>query len=273
MFKRAVCTGLVAMLLSLNAHAVSTQKEYMDFFNKYDALNRTFDPAAFDLYADNAKFYMTQKLPDGSESRVSMPISNVKALKNDAMNYAKQVGDIDQYSNVVIKDQGDGAGVKITADRYSLRKCVTDHSFYLLVKKNSEGQLLISEAGAEIPFESQCKDGLKEDVALQLAMAVKMMSDKLPVKVDGDTLFESVSSSGKELIQTFKMINYKAEELDKAALREAMWPHIVEDVCRADLSKRKMLDKGAVLVLKYKASDDLPIFSMRLDSDVCKTAS
>lgn len=273
MLKKITVAVLITAGLAFNAHAVSNNKEYVDFFNKYDALNKAFDPAALDLYADDAKIYSTQIFPDGTENKMTMPISKIKALKNDAMNYAKQVGDIDQYSNIVIHGQGKDTGVKITADRYSLRKCVTDHSFYLIVKKNSQGNLVITESGAESPVESQCKDGMKEDIVLQLAMTVKILSDRLPIKVDGDTLFESVSSQGKELTLNYRIINFKAEELDKHALRDAMWPQIVEDVCRLDQSKRKMLDKGAVLIVKYKSSDGLPIISMTLDLDVCKASS
>lgn len=272
MLKKTACAGFITALLSLNAYAVSTQKEYMDFFNKYDALSKAYDPAVADLYMDDAKVYVIIQNPDDTEVQVTLSGKKLKSLVGDAMSLAKKVGEVSQYSNIRLENISSDS-VKILADRYSLYKCQTDKSYYMVVKKNPQGNLNIIEESSKGPSESQCKEGVKDDVALQLAFGVKMAASTLPKKVDGDTLFESVSSSGKELTQTYKMINFKAEELDKAAFKEAMQPMVLQHICRIDVSKKELLDKGAVMIVKYKSSDDVLIASMRVDAAACKALS
>lgn len=272
MLKKITLAVLVTAGLSFNAHAVSTQKEYMDFFNKYDALNKAYDPALADLYTDDAKIYTIVQNPDDTEVQATLNGKKLKSLMDVGLKYAKSVGEADQYSNIRLENVASDT-VKISADRYSLYKCQTDKSYYMIVKKDQQGVLKIIEELSKGPAESQCKAGAKEDIALQLAFAVKMSASSLPMKVDGDTLFESVTSEGKELTQIYKMINYKAGELDKVAFKQAIQPILLENLCRSDQSKRKMLDQGAVMIVKYKSSDDLPIATMRIDAASCNARS
>lgn len=267
--KFGLMVGLVATVLSFNAYAVSNNKEYMDFFNKYDALNKAYNPEVFDLYANNAKFFMSQMLPDGTETKIAMPVSKLKTLKIDAMNYAKQVGDIDQYSN--IKVENENGQVKITADRYSLRKCVTDHSFYLIVnKKNSAGEIQIIEAGAEIPVESQCKEGMKSDLDLQLAIAAKYANMNLPMKIDGDILVEKVTVQDKTIIYHYKMINFSVLEIDKELFKENVEANILSNACQ-DVNMKKLFEEGAAIAYQYSSKEDLPITLVKIDSKACNS--
>lgn len=267
MLKKITVAVLVTAGLAFNAHAVSNNKEYVDFFNKYEALNKAYDSALADLYSDNAKAVITTIEPDGTETKITVPGKKLKSILKDTMDYSRQMGYQDQYSNIAIIPVNDA--VKITADRYSLTDCVTDHSFYLLVKKADDGKLYIMEEVSEEPLESKCEKGFKEDVALQIALIAKVTNQQLPMKIDGDTLFERVGAEDKELTYYYTLVNYTAAEANKEHAREVLQPRLIARTCKT-AEMKKLLDNGATFSWKYSSKDSLPLLKVTVDAESCK---
>jgi hypothetical protein len=115
-------------------------------FDRYVALEAAFDPAAADLYADDAKIQNTRTYPTGQKRVQTIPAPAYKALIRQAMPLAKQRGDTNTYSEIKFTQEGDK--VRVTASRYSnLKKYSSPLS--LLVGPNKEGVWLIYEELSE----------------------------------------------------------------------------------------------------------------------------
>ena len=115
-------------------------------FERYVALEQAFDPAAADLYADEAIIQNRRKYPDGQVKTMSMPAAKYKTLIRSVMPAAKARNDRNTYSDVRYAAEGDG--VRITAERFSeLKKYSSPLS--ILVKPNADGAWLIYEELSE----------------------------------------------------------------------------------------------------------------------------
>jgi hypothetical protein len=110
------------------------------------ALEKAFDPAAADLYADEAVIQNKRKYPDGQVKTMSMPAPRYKALIRSAMPAAKARNDRSTYSDV--RYSAEGAGVRITAQRFSELKKYTS-PLSMLVKPDARGAWLIYEELSE----------------------------------------------------------------------------------------------------------------------------
>jgi hypothetical protein len=115
-------------------------------FERYVALEQAFDPAAADLYADDAVIQNKRKYPDGQVKTMSMPAKQYKALIRSAMPAAKARNDRSKYTDV--RYAAEGAGVRITAQRFSELKKYTS-PLSLLVKPDARGAWLIHEELSE----------------------------------------------------------------------------------------------------------------------------
>ena len=115
-------------------------------FERYVALEKAFDPAAADLYADEAVIQNKRKYPDGQVKTMSMPAPRYKALIRSAMPAAKARNDRNTYSDV--RYSAEGAGIRITAQRFSELKKYTS-PLSMLVKPDARGTWLIFEELSE----------------------------------------------------------------------------------------------------------------------------
>jgi hypothetical protein len=115
-------------------------------FERYVALEKAFDPAAADLYSDDAVIQNRRKYPDGNVKTMSLPAPKYKALIRSAMPAAKARNDSNSYSD--IRYVPEGAGVRITAQRFSELKKYTS-PLSLLVKPDAKGTWLIYEELSE----------------------------------------------------------------------------------------------------------------------------
>jgi hypothetical protein len=115
-------------------------------FERYVALEKAFDPAAADLYADEAVIQNKRKYPDGQVKTMTMPAPRYKALIRSAMPAAKARDDRNTYSDV--RYSAEGAGVRITAQRFSELKKYTS-PLSMLVKPDARGAWLIYEELSE----------------------------------------------------------------------------------------------------------------------------
>ena len=89
-------------------------------FGKYQSLERSFDPAAADLYCDTALIRNTRTYPDGQKRALELPAPKYKELIRTAMPIAKLKGDYSTYSAVAYAPEN--GNVRITATRYSVLK-------------------------------------------------------------------------------------------------------------------------------------------------------
>jgi len=115
-------------------------------FERYVALEHAFDPAAADLYADEAVIQNRRKYPDGQVKTMALPAPRYKALIRAAMPAAKAKNDRNTYSDV--RYLPEGGGVRITAKRFSEMKKYTS-PLSLLVKADARGVWLIHEELSE----------------------------------------------------------------------------------------------------------------------------
>ena len=114
-------------------------------FACYVALERAFDPAAADLYSDDAKIQNTRTYPTGEKRTLIVPAADYKKLIKGAMPLAKARGDASSYSDVKYTPEGDR--VRITCVRFSKLKYSSPLS--LLVGPDKDGKWLIFEEISE----------------------------------------------------------------------------------------------------------------------------
>ena len=89
-------------------------------FGKYQSLERSFDPAAADLYCDSALIRNIRTYPDGQRRTLELPAPRYKELIRTAMPLARSRGDYNTYSGVAYAPEK--GNVRITATRYSVLK-------------------------------------------------------------------------------------------------------------------------------------------------------
>ncbi len=111
---------VVLLLASACAIASEASSAGKRVFAQYQMLERTFSPAAADLYCDTALIRNTRRYPDGNTRTLQFPADKYKALVRAAMPLARARGDLNTYSATTFKSEG--ANVRITTTRYSLLK-------------------------------------------------------------------------------------------------------------------------------------------------------
>ena len=117
-----------------------------DLWERYVALERAFDPAAAELYSDDAKIQNTRTYSSGERRTLTFPTADYKKLIRAALPFAKARGDTNTYSDV--KYTVEGERVRITSTRFSeLKKYSSPLS--LLVGPAPGGQWLIFEELSE----------------------------------------------------------------------------------------------------------------------------
>lgn len=144
---RITTTAIILLFASISTTlADATIDAAKKFFDRYVALEASFDPKVADLYADDAKIQNTRISSDGQKKVMTMPAPAYKELIRQVMPLAKQRGDTSIYSNVKFTQEDDK--VRITATRYSnLKKYSSPIS--LLIAPSEKGVWLISEELSE----------------------------------------------------------------------------------------------------------------------------
>ncbi len=88
------------------------------FFERYVALEKAFDPAVADLYADTATVRNLRRYPTGQVREMKLEGTRYKALIVATLPPAKERGDLSVYTDVTYEVLATGE-VAITATRYS----------------------------------------------------------------------------------------------------------------------------------------------------------
>jgi len=145
-----LATALVAAPRILAGEAPGHDEEKIAqakiLFEDYVRLERAFDPAVADLYADSALIQNRRAYPTGEVRSLTMPAPLYKEVLREVMPLAKARGDTSTYSQVTYAVDADQ--VRIAATRYSeLKKYSSPLS--LLVGPAENGKWLIYEERSE----------------------------------------------------------------------------------------------------------------------------
>jgi hypothetical protein len=111
--------------------------EAEDLFQRYVALERSFDAEIGNLYADAAIVRNTRRYPNGRNRTIEIPVSQLRKMLVAAMPLAKARGDMNQYSNVTYTREGNG--FRIRASRFSELKRYSSR-MSMLVAPDSSGE-------------------------------------------------------------------------------------------------------------------------------------
>ena len=143
--------ALVAALLPLASHAQPvTQAEAAAFFKRMAEMNAKFDSRYPELYSPDATVIGHK----GAEKTVVTGAQWQQLLAFGAEK-AKRNNNKSTFSNMRYEAQGER--MKISADRYAVRKCYTDSAYYMIVGRQGNGQLWIEEESFELSPPNQCK--------------------------------------------------------------------------------------------------------------------
>jgi hypothetical protein len=144
--KRLVSTMFCIVLLWAASSTAAPLDDAKAVFEQYVQLEHAFDPAAADLYADDALIKNKRTYPTGQVRELTMPASTYKTLIRQTMPLAKQRGDTNTYSDISYSKEG--AMVRIRATRFSNLKNYAS-PISLLVLPDDNGRWLIREELSE----------------------------------------------------------------------------------------------------------------------------
>ena len=129
-----------------------TQAEAAAFFKRMAEMNAKFDARYPELYSPEAT--VIGRKQDGDKTVVTG--AQWQQLLTFGAEKAKKRNDSSTFSNMRYEAQGER--MKITADRYAVRKCYTDSGYYMIVGRQGKGgPLWIEEESFELSPPNQCK--------------------------------------------------------------------------------------------------------------------
>lgn len=144
--KRLVSTMFCAVLLWAGSSSAASIDDAKAFFDHYVQLEHAFDPAAADLYAEDALIKNKRTYPNGQVRELTMPANKYKTLIRQAMPLAKLRGDTNSYSEISYSKEG--SMVRIRATRFSNLKNYAS-PISLLVSPDEKGGWIIREELSE----------------------------------------------------------------------------------------------------------------------------
>ncbi|TXJ05601.1 MAG: hypothetical protein E6Q26_00525, partial [Acinetobacter sp.] len=143
-----------------------------------------------------------------------------------------------------------------------------DNDYYMVVSRKPDKKLYITEEYFTVAPQNLCKDGVKDDLALQLSLGAKMMTKNLPMKIDRETNFESITAKDKELTITYRLIHFTSDDFTAEWMEINAVPHVIKGIC-ADSRMKELLDKGAQINLKYYYSDNTLATEIKMKEQDC----
>jgi len=119
------------------------------FFESYVALEKAFDPAVADLYADSATVRNLRRYPTGEVREMKLEGARFKALVVASLPLAKERGDLSTYTGIAYEALASGQ-VAITGTRFSelkkysspleLRIALQQDGVWRIVEETGESQ-------------------------------------------------------------------------------------------------------------------------------------
>lgn len=142
------------VILPVSAVSGEIEAEARTFFARYIALGEAYDVSLADLYADDAVIHGIRRYPDGRIQTVQLSGEEWKSLIVKVMPLARAQQDRSTYSNIEVSVTGSRA--KISADRYTHRKCYTDTGYFMIIERQDNGNYLIVDEYTETQPQSNC---------------------------------------------------------------------------------------------------------------------
>lgn len=146
--------GLNLLALPLSANPPASVARVRAFFDNYVKLGDAYDADLANLYSDEAVIKASRQYPDSSRRTLQLSGVQWKSLIAKVLPLAKAQEDRSSYSNIEVEIRADQA--KISADRYSERKCYRDTGYYMILQRQSSGNYLIVEEYSETQPQSSC---------------------------------------------------------------------------------------------------------------------
>lgn len=138
--KRSVV--ILALTVLASQALAQSQGKAEQVFERYQSLERSFDPAVADLYCGTAVIRNTRIYPDGTKRTLELSAAKYQALIRAAMPLAKAKGDYGTYTGVSYTPEG--SAIRVAATHYSVLKQYSS-PFSLLVGACDGGDWAILE--------------------------------------------------------------------------------------------------------------------------------
>lgn len=144
--------ALLAVLLPAEAlmgePRIDALRAAEQLFVRYQTLERAFDPAITELYADQAIIHLSAPTATGRMQSFEVPAEIYTGLLRQTLREARQRGDYNRYRDVeyVAVD----AGVRIRGIRHSVWKGY-DSPFSMVVAQGPDGRWVIIEEVQRVP--------------------------------------------------------------------------------------------------------------------------
>ena len=240
------------------------KKEFEHFFLKYQKLANAYDKAVLDLYDAKATISASRIMPDRSVKNIMLECEEYKSMALSAWEAGKKANDESVFSDVKITFS-EGKAI-ITAHRYSISKCYNDESYFVVVQKNSDGQLKIIEEHTSAPQVSLCQN--QDNLIATIKAHANSINESTPIKLDDDTSLISVISNNTILIYQYKLALCDKNELDVNEFEIQMRSELIQEI--SEKSLRSLVEQGAVISFEYYDCKDAEITAININKFTCK---
>ncbi len=223
------------------------------FFDRFVALGRAYDPAVADLYADDATIQSVQRNADNTVRTLRLIGEPYKRLIRSAMPLARQRGDRDRYSDVSVSAEGPRARIRCT--RYNERKRYAS-PYELVLERNGDSWQIIeeySESRASVAAGSPAP-GLTAREPISPAMlqaAADKLSSFTPMMVDSVTELSRVRVEGHAIVYEYRLVGIDTLAIPPDQLRMLAHAGAAKQICANAQTRGEFIDRGVVMRYKY----------------------
>ncbi|MEM6928145.1 MAG: hypothetical protein AAF602_14530 [Myxococcota bacterium] len=245
-------------LLTLCAMA-ATPKDARAFVERLFSLQKEFDPAVFELYADDATLRGERE-----GETFQMTGAQFASFGAEGLAAAKETNDYSTYSKVKIKPDGDG--FRVTARRYSEYKCYRDDAFSLQLEER-DGKLLVVDQFMSSVALSRCEPS--KQLSVQLEAIIASLDGRLPMALDDETRLDRVNVLGGALIYEMTLVNLESTELDLTQLRFQLARTAAGGACPVGSPLYSLSQAGATLRYVYTTKDGTVMPPIDITPGVC----
>jgi hypothetical protein len=242
------------------------------FFDRFVALGRAYDPAVADLYADDATIQSVRRGPDGTSRTLQFIGEPYKRLIRSAMPLARQRGDRDRYSDVSVAAEGGRARIRCT--RYNELKRYTS-PFELVLERSGNSWQIIEEhsetsasgaAGGPAPSATA-----RESISpAMLQAAADKLSNFTPMMVDSVTELTRVSAEGLAIVYEYRLVGIDTLGISPDQIRMFAHAGAAKQNCAHAQTRGEFLDRGAVMRYKYFGSNRQLITTFDITAADCQ---
>jgi len=108
----------------------------------------------------------------------------------------------------------------------------------------------------------------EREISKILTQTAKVITEKLPMIIDGDTRLDSVATVGNQFIYTNTLTKYIAEQMDAEQLDIVIQENVIDTIC-PNKDMKGFIDLGVVMVYRYLGKSGVFITELSLDTKKC----